>query len=196
MNEKGIEKALKSSEVERQTAEFSKKNSAPELSLFGSEEASPSSLPAQAPLSQAEERGRGRPKGSTNKSTKEWVEFFMTRVKKSPLIFLGELYSQKTEDLARKMRAKREDALKIQISAAAAVLPYVHQKQPVAVQVQTEELPTINIYASQSLFNQFNNGSGKVKPEIIIDAEAETTPEEISLKNNNLMIEEQAESEK
>ena len=71
MNEKGIEKALKSSEVERQTAEFSEKNSAPELSLFGNEEASQSSLPAQAPLSQAEERGRGRPKGSTNKSTKE-----------------------------------------------------------------------------------------------------------------------------
>ena len=93
------------------------------------------------------------------------------------------------------MCAKREDALKMQIAAASAVLPYVHQKQPVAVQVQTEELPTINIYASQSLFNQFNNGSGKVKPEIIIDAEAETTPEEITLKNNDLMIEEQSQSE-
>lgn len=196
MNEKGIEKALKSSEVKRQTLEFSEKNSSgAEPSFFDTEKVS-SSLPARAPLSQPEERGRGRPKGATNKSTKEWVEFFMNRVKKSPLLFLGELYSQNTEDLARKMLCEREDALKMQIAAANAVLPYVHQKQPVAVQVQAEELPTINIFASQTLFNQFNNGNNQVKREIVIDGIASTTADEISLKNNEIAELDIAESEK
>lgn len=195
MNEKGIDKALKSSEVLTRTAEFSEKNSATaELPLFDGQTAEPSVLPEALP-SQAEERGRGRPKGSTNKSTKEWVDFFLSRVKKSPLIFLGELYAQNTEELARKMNAKREDMLKLQISAAAAVLPYVHQKQPVAVQVQAEELPTIQIFASQSLYNQFNNGSGDVKKEIVVDGIKSTTPEEIVINNNDLTQIENAKSE-
>lgn len=195
MNEKGIEKALKSSEVKRQTLEFSEKNSSgTEPSLFDYAESS-SSLPAPA-LSQAEERRRGRPKGATNKSTKEWVEFFLNRVKKSPLEFLGELYAQETDTLARKIRCERAEALKMQIAAANAVLPYIHQKQPTAVQVQTEELPTINIYASKTLFQQFNNGNNQVKDKVIVDSILETTAEEISLKNNNLKTFDYAKSEK
>lgn len=195
MNEKGIEKALKNSEVQAQTSEFSKtENSVAELPLFCDDASEPVSL-SEAPQSQAKERGRGRPKGSSNRSTKEWVDYFLNSVKKSPLIFLGELYAKPTDDLAREIRIKREDALKLQISAASAVLPYVHQKQPVAVQVQTEELPTIQIFASQTLYNQFNNGSGEVKKEIIVDGIKSTTPEEISLKNNDLLQIENAESE-
>lgn len=200
MDTKGIEKALKSSEVKTRAAEFEKEKSPATLSLFNDQTSvpdnSPSFLPVQSTNQVPEERGRGRPKGSTNKSTKEWVDYFLKQVKKSPLMFLGELYAEKTEDLARRMCAKREDALKLQIAAASTVLPYVHQKQPVAVQIENEDLPTINIFTSPTLFQQFNNGSNKVKPEIVIDALADTTPEEISLENNELNDFENGESEK
>lgn len=132
------------------------------------------------------ERRRGRPKGAQNKSTKEWVEYFLSQVKESPLLFLGKLYAMPTELLARKIISKREDALKMQIAAANAVLPYVHQKQPVALEIASEELPTIQIFASPTLYQQFNNGSGQVKRDIVVEGIASTTPEEISLNNNEL----------
>lgn len=143
----------------------------------------------------SEERGRGRPKGAKNKSTKEWVEYFTNRFE-SPLVALGKLYTQDTKSLAREMCCDRLDALKIQVAAASSVLPYVHQKQPVALEIATEELPTIQIYTSPTIFNQINNGQNCLKKEIIVDGIASTTTEEIPLKINDLCIEDKTESEK
>lgn len=221
MLDKGAEKALKSGEVQRQTADILKKNSAADAAavqqnLFGGSlqnAASPDQTnfsgavlaPAQTQagndsqrLPEAEvieNRGPGRPKGSRNKSTQEWVDYFMTK-NKSPLMVLGELYSKDTIELAREMRCDRIDALKLQISAANAVLPYVHKKQPLAIETTGEELPTINIYTSPTMYQQINNGVGQVKREIIVDGIASTTPEEISLKNNDLTLLEVGKSEK
>lgn len=204
-NGKGIKTALKCSEVQRQAPEF-EKNSAADLTET-SDLFSLADVPVATPDTSSKElqpsfeetqssRKAGRPKGAKNKSTKEWVEYFMTTVKESPLIALGRLYAQDTVQLARKLQCKREDAMKMQISAAVAVLPYVHQKQPLAIETTSEELPTINIFASPTLFQQFNNGNGQVKKQIIVDGVASTTAEEISLNNNNLALEDKREFEK
>lgn len=211
MEEKGIKTALKSSEVRRQAEASAKKSD----DLFASSLVDQPSLFAPADNSckgnerdfaavpsieetqgsGVIERKAGRPKGAKNKSTKEWVDYFLSTVKESPLIFLGRLYAQETKALARKIQCKREDALKLQISAANAVLPYVHQKQPIAIETGGDELPTIQIFASPTVYQQINNGANQVKREIIVDGIASTTAEEISLNNNDLMIEDKREFE-
>ena len=198
MQDKGLVEALKSSEVRTQTASFPEKSEdfslSDQPSLFTPAEISSKEImPAkpQAPFFEETaglglEIKAGRPKGARNKSTKEWVEYFMSTVKKSPLIALGELYAKDTKLLARELSCHRIDALKIQIAAASAVLPYVHQKQPIAIETSSEELPTINIYTSPTVYQQINNGNNQVKKEIIVDGIASTSIEEISLKNNDL----------
>lgn len=202
MEDKGIKTALKSSEVRRQAETSAKKSD----DLFASSLVDQPSLfaPADnsskgkgrelAPVPNIEEtqglgiveRKAGRPKGAKNKSTKEWVEYFLNTVKESPLIFLGRLYTEETILLSKKLNCKREDALKMQIAAANAVLPYVHQKQPIAIETGGDELPTIQIFASPTVYQQINNGANQVKREIIVDGIASTTAEEISLNNNEL----------
>ena len=210
IDEKGIKPALKSSEVERQASRSQKKNLADsssslpvQSSLFGqiSGNVGTSAVISEPVASFSEvpglgaERKPGRPKGAKNKSTKEWVEYFLNTVKESPLMFLGRLYAQETVALARKMQCKREDALKLQVAAANACLPYVHQKQPIAIETGGDELPTIQIFASPTVYQQINNGSNQIKREIVIDGIASITPEEIPLKNNDLMIEDNTELE-
>lgn len=92
----------------------------------------------------------GRPKGARNRSTEDWRKFFFAKVKKSPLIMLGELYCKDTAELAREMSCDRIDALKTQVAAANAVLPYVHQKQPIAIEDHSQNLPAIYINVSQA----------------------------------------------
>lgn len=215
MEQKGLKTALESSEVRRQTEALPKITAKKSDDLFAADLVDQPSLFAPAdnsckgnalavnsepnieevPGSGLVERKPGRPKGAKNKSTKEWVDYFLSTVKESPLIFLGKLYAQETTLLAKKMNCDREDALKLQISAANAVLPYIHQKQPIAIETGGDELPTIQIFASPTVYQQINNGSNQVKKEIIVDGIASTTAEEISLKNNDLMIEAKTEFE-
>lgn len=92
----------------------------------------------------------GRPKGAKNRSTEEWRQYFFARISKSPLIMLGELYCKNTADLAREMSCDRIDALKTQVAAANAVLPYVHQKQPIAIESIGDNVPCIYINVSKA----------------------------------------------
>lgn len=118
----------------------------------------------------------GRPKGAKNRSTEEWRKYFFARVHKSPLIMLGELYCKTTAELAEEMGCNRIDALKTQVAAANAVLPYVHQKQPIAIEDNTQSLPAIYINVSQAdamvLQAQANNSKTKaIHVAAITDAE-------------------------
>lgn len=211
MDEKGIKTALKSSEVQRQTVDFAEKIPAKnsvaisdhQPSLFASADVSSKEEAAPAESGRVSnetaglglERKPGRPKGAKNKSTKEWIEYYLNTIKESPLIFLGRIYTEKTDLLARRLSCKREDALKMQIGAANAVLPYVHQKQPIAIETTSEELPTIQIFTSPTVYQQINNGNNQIKKEIVVDGIASTTVEEIPLKINNLDIDDNSKSE-
>lgn len=202
MLDKGLNSALNCSEVQGQTvalSETKEKSDAFSLvdqpSLFAPADNSSKEVAVFEETAGMGERKAGRPKGARNKSTKEWVDYFMNKIGESPLIVLGKLYTKDTKELAREMCCDRLDALKMQISAASAVLPYVHQKQPVAIEVASEELPTIQIFTSPTVYQQINNGNGQVKREIIVDGIASTTPEQISLENKDLAIDTIAESD-
>lgn len=94
--------------------------------------------------------GRGRPVGARNKSTDEWLKLFLAR-HKSPMMVLGELYSRPLAELYAELLALAEatgntkvsinplDVLRLQRDAAAALLEYVHKKQPKEVVVSQKQ---------------------------------------------------------
>jgi len=93
-------------------------------------------------------RGRGRPQGSKNKNTEEWRNYLLSKYR-SPLEVLAETYSRSLIDLAAELGYFKKDEqgrivktpepdelaglLKIQLQCAKELAPFVHQKQPQAI---------------------------------------------------------------
>lgn len=80
-------------------------------------------------------RGPGRPPGARNKRTEEWTEYILSR-HKSPLVFLAEQYTKSLKELVEELKCDPLDARKLQVQAARDLAPYVHQKQPVAMEIE------------------------------------------------------------
>ncbi len=79
-------------------------------------------------------RGRGRPKGSANRRTTAWTDYLLARYR-SPLEFLAETFARRVEDLARELSCTPAEAFDLQLKAAKELAPFLHQKQPLAVDV-------------------------------------------------------------
>lgn len=100
-------------------------------------------------------RGAGRPPGAKNKSTKAWTEYILGRYS-SPLVALAETYSRTVEDLAAALGLKnpsfeqRLDLFKLQLQCAKELSPYVHQKQPLAIEGGEHGLMTLIINSGQA----------------------------------------------
>lgn len=87
----------------------------------------------------AEKRGRGRPPGAKNMNTEQWRNFILSR-HRSPLEALAQTYNLPLEQLGRHLGIQGRltfdqavELLKLQITAAKELAPYVHQKQPLAI---------------------------------------------------------------
>jgi hypothetical protein len=78
--------------------------------------------------------GPGRPKGARNKATKEIRDYILAR-HRDPLDALGEIISMPLMELKKLLGCDMIDALKMQMAAATSLAPYLHQKQPQAIQV-------------------------------------------------------------
>ncbi len=89
-------------------------------------------------LAKGARSGPGRPKGSKNKSSEEWAEYILKQYR-SPLIFLAETYNRPVGLLAAELKCDRLEAFKIQMAAAKELAPYVHQKQPQALELGGEK---------------------------------------------------------
>lgn len=113
---------------------------------------------------------RGRPPGSRNKSTAEWKAFFLSQ-HESPLMVMGRIMSADLHALAAEMgftsgmrKATPDELLelfKVKLQCAKELLPYVHQKQPVAVENTGNGLMQLVI-----------NTGGVVSPESVGDIPA------------------------
>ena len=85
-------------------------------------------------------RGPGRPPGAKNKSTDEWSRYILSRYR-SPLIALAEIASATPAKLADELsrtltkdkRVSELQALEMIVKAAEKLAPYLHQKQPIAL---------------------------------------------------------------
>jgi hypothetical protein len=91
-------------------------------------------------------RGPGRPPGAKNKNTEAWTRFLLSRYP-SPLQGLAEVAFRPLGDLAaevlelagaapgaRPTYDRLVELLKIQLGAMKELAPYLHQKQPMAIQ--------------------------------------------------------------
>lgn len=85
----------------------------------------------------AARRGPGRPPGARNKRTEAWVRHILSRYR-SPLEFLAETYSRPVGELVLELGCKPAEAFEIQRKAAEGLAPYVHQRQPLAVEVDAK----------------------------------------------------------
>lgn len=103
-----------------------------QLPLFASDGAREGEGAAVA--GEVEKRGRGRPPGATNKRTEAWVDYLLARYQ-SPLVVLAEIYARPVAVLAAELGCDKLEAFRMQLSAAEKLAPYVHAKQPVAIQI-------------------------------------------------------------
>lgn len=118
--------------------------------LFDVDAAMPSMLPPAVPAKSGPKGGR--PVGALNKSTEQWRQLFLSKFR-HPMMVLGELTTRSPEQLARDLglymyhegRPVQDadgravpatgEAARLQHAAAVALLPYLAQKLPMAVEV-------------------------------------------------------------
>ena len=92
-----------------------------------------------------ERRGPGRPKGARNKRTEEWTAYLLGRYH-SPLEALLQLGLMPVQELARSLNCTMIEALAEKRQALAAILPYLHQRQPIAVDVTKRQVVHLTIH--------------------------------------------------
>ncbi len=112
---------------------------------LAADRAAPVQMDLLAPGEMREARGAGRPAGARNRRTIETQRWF-ERTGTMPLQWLADVYRTDTLLLAAKLAIKPKEALAAQIAAATAVLPYVEQKLPLAIEdVSDKPRPVIVI---------------------------------------------------
>jgi hypothetical protein len=138
-----------------------------DLGIFGDDDLTPDMFeapdaplglpPAPRPEPKSGPQG-GRPRGSRNKSTQEWVRYLGSRYQ-SPLVGLAETWSRPPRQLAEELGlvktvvtrdAEGNESVREVVDVAAAVamqqqariaaLPYWHQKLPMAIEIKEERL--------------------------------------------------------
>jgi hypothetical protein len=89
---------------------------------------------AKLPVLARQERKPGRPKGSRNKRTERTVSMLLAR-HRDPRVVLLEIAEANTADLAGLLGCSMLEAMQERRIAAAAVLPFVAQRMPIAIDV-------------------------------------------------------------
>jgi hypothetical protein len=134
--------------------------------------------PVAAPKGTSGPKG-GRPAGSLNKSTSNWLRYLNTRYR-SPLVGLCEIYSRNVSELARDLELFQRDsagrvvtgedgqpllapgakleAFKAQVAAMVAALPYFHSKMPIALQVESKSAGIVVFQTDAQLLSMAAEG--------------------------------------
>lgn len=118
---------------------------------------------------ETEGRGPGRPPGSRNRSTEEWRTYILARYR-SPLVALAETYSRPVQVLAAELGCSVAAAFQIQQRAAVEALPYLHQKQPTAIEaVGDDHLPFLLLVSPGQAAQAKETGFIDLTAEIVED---------------------------
>jgi hypothetical protein len=89
-------------------------------------------------------RGVGRPPGARNKRVTEWAEYLLTRYA-SPLEVLAQMAVARVDELAARIGCTKLEAYQEKRLAAIALVPYIHQKQPLAVNLSNKTFVHLTI---------------------------------------------------
>lgn len=122
-------------------------------------------LPANAMRQIRQARGRGRPLGARNQRNAKMAKWFVQQFG-DPVSVLGEIMSMPTDVLYQQMilaqggefkgkRVTGKDAFDLRMAAAKEIMPYIHGKQPIAIEVTGKAdavlfIPGLNAPASFS----------------------------------------------
>jgi len=112
-----------------------------------------------------EPRGRGRPPGAKNKSTEAMAEYLLTR-HSSPLEGMARLAGANLYELAAEFGATSPEfdqlyrLAKLQLEASVALAPYLHSKQPVAIDAGEHGLVSLTLMVSEGTAQALMPGDG------------------------------------
>lgn len=95
-------------------------------------------------------RGVGRPLHSRNKRTVEWAEYLLTRYA-SPLEVLAQMAVARVDVLAAQLGCTKFEAYQEKRLAAIALVPFIHQKQPLAVNLNNKTFVHLTISEGSEL---------------------------------------------
>lgn len=95
-------------------------------------------------------RNAGRPVGARNKRTQEWADYILSRYT-SPLEVLAQLAVARVDVLAEQLGCTRLEAMQEKRQAAIALVPFIHQKQPLAVNLTNKTVVYLNIVEGEPL---------------------------------------------
>ena len=82
-------------------------------------------------------RGPGRPAGARNRRTTEFADYLLSRYA-SPMEVLAQVAVARVDELAAQLGCTKLEALQEKRLAAIALVPYLHQKQPLAVNLPND----------------------------------------------------------
>lgn len=96
-----------------------------------------------------EKRGPGRRPGARNKRTVEMANYLLNRYA-SPLEVLMQIATMRVDELSASIGCTKLEALQEKRHAALAALPYIHQKQPVAVDLNSRSIVHLTIVEGEA----------------------------------------------
>lgn len=104
-------------------------------------------------------RGPGRPPGARNRRTEDWEAYLSTRYT-HPLETLAQISAQSVDALSKALGCKPLEALQEKRLAAIALLPFMAQRRPLALDVSNHEVVhlTINTGAAGAAETQPSEG--------------------------------------
>lgn len=120
--------------------------------------AAPSTLAGDAKLNELQRRP-GRPAGSRNKRTERTVAWLLSRYR-DPRAVLLELAEANAADLAGRFNCSLLEALQEKRIAAAAVLPYVAARMPIAIDVTKRTAVYLNVQMGHAVQAAEGEGIG------------------------------------
>lgn len=97
----------------------------------------------------------GRPKGVRNRKDQAFEDYFYAKGFKDPAIYLAEIYG--ADPLALRAMvpgATMLEVLELQRKCASDLMPYLHGKKPIDVNVRDERLPTLILVTGDNQLDQ------------------------------------------
>jgi len=94
-------------------------------------------------------RRPGRPPGSRNRRTEAWCDYILARYA-SPLEVLAQIAVARVDDLTSQLACTKLEAMQEKRHAAIALAPFLHQRQPLAVNLTERKVVYLTIEATEA----------------------------------------------
>src|SRR5882672_1164351 len=113
-----------------------------------------------------ERRGPGRPAGSRNRRTIQWVDYLLKRYA-SPLEVLAQMATTPTDELKNSLGCSALAAFQEKRHAAIALAPFLHQRQPLALNVTERRVVYLTISAEKPAARTIDAESVTLEAELV-----------------------------